>query len=213
MKLLISTLLSILGLLLFVSSVSAAIRCETQYGGGQVCVRTGNLQVNKQVKESGGKGGSLEWRDNLGPQQSFRFRPGDVVEYRIQVKNVGDAKFDSVTVVDTLPSQLELTEGNLTQELKNLEVGQTQEVFVKAKVKNADQLGVMNVNCDVWNRAEAKSGDQYDKDDVQVCVEKQAEQAKVLPKAGPTDMFLTLGLSFIASCTGFFILKRSEVRT
>src|SRR3989344_2204591 len=94
-------------LTLTVQPIEAAIRCETQYGGGQVCVRTGNLQVNKQVKESGGKGGSLEWRDNLGPQQSFRFRPGDVVEYKIQVKNVGDAKFDSVTVVDTLPSQLE----------------------------------------------------------------------------------------------------------
>lgn len=193
------TILPTLALLYFVSPVQAAVRCETQYGGGQVCVRTGNLQVNKQVKNP--QDGS--WLDNLGQQSSKRFSLNEEVEYRLQVKNVGDAKLDKVTVTDTLPGNLQLVSGNLAQELQNLEVNQTQEVFIKAKVISVSDT----INCNTVNVAEVRSGDQYDKDTAQICLEGKTGAPQALPKSGPEDNFVILGLSTLAISTGIYLLK------
>lgn len=212
-KLVLATILAFSGAFLFTPNLSfAAIRCETQYGGGQTCVKTGNIQVNKQVKEITGND-THEWRDNLVHVTSDKFfKPQDLVEYRIKVKNVGDVDFATVILTDTLPSQLELVEGSLSQELKNLKVNEEREIFIKAKVKNADQLGNSNTNCDIANTAKAVSGDQSDQDTAKVCVQKFPETAKALPKAGPEDFYLILGLSILASTLGFFVYKLNEKR-
>lgn len=183
--------------------VQAAVRCETQYGGGQVCVRTGNLQVNKQIKNTSNSDCGGDWVDNFTETCSKRYQNGEIVEFRLQVKNVGDAKLDRVTVTDSLPGELQLSSGNLTQELQNLEVGQTQEVFINAKVVGAGN----SINCNVVNTAEVRSGDQFDKDTARICIGKGEVVAKALPKAGPEDNFAILGLSILAISTGIFLLK------
>src|SRR4030042_1140211 len=40
---------AVIAFLLLAKPVLAAVRCETQYGGGEVCVRTGELQIDKEV--------------------------------------------------------------------------------------------------------------------------------------------------------------------
>lgn len=196
--------------ILFAGSASAAVRCETQYGGAQVCIKTGALQVNKQVKHVTGKGGEHEWKDYLGMQAGVRFRPGDEVTFRIQVKNVGDAKFDKVTVTDTLPAFLGLSSGNLTTDLANLEPGQTQDVFVVGRVAGADTLPKA-IDCAV-NVAEARgrdvSGqDANDKDSVEVCYEKEVGQPTALPKAGFGDLPAWVFLSLLGATSGLFLRK------
>jgi hypothetical protein len=74
----------------------AAVRCETQYGGGETCVRTGELQINKEVWDSDNN----QFVDNLN-LSSHRFAPGDEVIFKLKIKNVGDATFDTVHVKDT----------------------------------------------------------------------------------------------------------------
>lgn len=195
---------------LFLSSskVQAAVRCETQYGGGQVCVKTGNIQINKQVQGPDGV-----WSDNLGQQSAKRFVLNEIVTYRLHVSNVGDAKFDSVTVTDTLPGQLQLSEGNLTNTISNLDAGQAQDIFVKGKVVTASNT----MDCNVINAAEARTNDnQTDRDTAQICIQEgvqaTASQAKTLPKSGFEDSILILGLSLVASMTGMFLLKTAKAR-
>lgn len=211
---------ALLAPLLLVNAASAAVRCETQYGGAQVCIKTGALQVNKQVKHVTGKGGPVstgvgqggehEWKDFLGMQAGVRFRPGDEVTFRIQVKNVGDAKFDKVTVTDTLPAFLELASGNTTTEITNLGPGQTQDVFVVGRVIGADRLAKA-IDCAV-NVAEARgrdvSGqDANDKDSVEVCFEKAVGQPAGLPKAGFESGILAFFLSIFATGSGIYLLR------
>lgn len=196
--------------ILFAASASAAVRCETQYGGAQVCVKTGALQVNKQVKVVTGKAGEHEWRDYLGMSSGVRFRPGEEAIFRIQVKNVGDLKFDKVTVTDTLPAFLGLSSGNLTSDLTNLDSGQTQEVFVSGKVISADRLAKA-IDCAV-NTAEARgrdtSGqDANDKDSVEVCYEKEVGQPTALPKAGFGNSALWVFASLLAGTSGLFLRR------
>lgn len=198
--------------LLLVSSASAAVRCETQYGGAQVCVKTGALQVNKQVKVATGKSGEHEWRDYLGMQAGVRFRPGGEVTFRILVKNVGDAKFDKITVTDTLPAFLELAGGNITSEIQNLDPGQEKDVMVVGRVISADRLAKA-IDCAV-NTAEARgkdtSGqDASDKDSVEVCYEKEVGQPAALPKAGFKDGILAVFLSVLAVGTGVYLLRQN----
>jgi len=50
----------------------ASIRCETQYGGGQVCIKTGELQINKKVWDPQSKA----FIDNLGIT-SYKFTAGE----------------------------------------------------------------------------------------------------------------------------------------
>lgn len=154
------------------SSVEAAVRCEIQYGGREVCIRTGKLQVNKKVWDPT----QNAWIDN----SDFKFAPGATVQFSIEVKNVGDSAFASVRLTDILPSFLVLSSGKLEEEIKDLTPGETETRKIDAKVKAASELP-MNVNCDV-NVAEAVSGDDRDKDTARVCYAKQ--ELKVLPKAG-----------------------------
>ncbi len=200
--------------MLFTPPAFAAVRCETQYGGAQVCVKTGALQVDKQIKVVTGKAGEHEWRDYLGMQAGVRFRPGEEATFRIQVKNAGDAKFDKVTVTDTLPAFLGLSSGAVNSELTNLEPNQTQEVFVSGKVISADRLAKA-IDCAV-NTAEARgrdtSGqDANDKDSVEVCYEKAVGQPTALPKAGFGDSALWVFASLLAGTSGMF-LKRFATR-
>lgn len=198
-------------LLLLAPAVSAAVRCETQYGGAQVCVRTGALQLNKQVLSPTERGGDGLYKDYLGLQSGVRFRVGDPVTFQIIVKNTGDAKFDTVTVTDNpFPYFLDLTEGNLNSEIKNLEPGQVQTLTLKGKVKNADLL-TKAMDCAV-NTAEAKgrdiSGqDSSDRDSVEVCYEKELGKAAALPKAGFEDSVIWVFLSIFAGTSGLFLRR------
>ena len=187
-----------------VSPVSAAVRCETQYGGGQVCVTTGNLQINKEVfdpKEN-------KFVDNLGINDR-RFAPGEEVTFRLKIKNVGDATFSKVNVSDSLPSMLELTSGSLNFDLDNLTVGKTEEREFKARVVSSDKFpNDKNLVC-VVNSAEAKSGDQSDRDTAQLCLEKKvaAPAPKALPPTGPEGAIIALITSVIAAGSGLYLLK------
>lgn len=201
-------------ILLFAPAVSAAVRCETQYGGGQVCIKTGALQVNKQVKLVTGKGGEHEWRDYLGMQAGVRFHTGEEVTFRILVKNVGDAKFDKVSVADTFPSFLELAGGNLNSEILNLDPGQEKDVMVVGRVVSTDRLAKA-IDCAV-NTAEARgrdtSGqDANDKDSVEVCYEKAVGQPTALPKAGFGDSIIWVLAFFLTGASGL-VLRRFATR-
>ena len=201
----------ILSLLLFFikSPVLADIRCETQYGGNQVCVRTGNIQINKTVcdpdKGDCAKSDDNLFVDNLG-LTNRHFAPGEKIHFKLRVTNTGDAAFDTVNVTDTLPAQLQLFSGQLTYTINNLQPGATDTKDILATVVTADKFPQgQNVVCQP-NTAQAKAGDMTDTDTSQVCLEAKAAPVLSLPQAGSSDLFILLGSLFI-SAYGFYLLK------
>lgn len=195
---------SFLSVAAFVASpVSAAVRCETQYGGGQVCVTTGALQINKEVFDPRNN----KFVDNLGIND-HRFSPGEEVTFRLKIKNVGDATFAKVTVSDTLPSMLEFSSGAKDFELSDLTPGETEEREFKTKAVSSDKFpSDKNLVC-VVNAAEAKADNQHDKDTAQLCLEKKvgAPAPKALPPTGPEVGVLAL-VSTVAAGAGLYLLK------
>lgn len=160
-----------------VKQVQAAVRCETQYGGGETCVRTGELQIDKEVWDPG----QGTYVDNLGVT-SYRFAPGEEVVFKLKIKNVGDSKFDKVYVTDTLPSFLQLTSGDLSFEISDLDPGETVEREIKTKVVSDNRFDKTTI-CDV-NTAEVKRDNESDKDTSQICVSKKVLGLTTIPKAG-----------------------------
>lgn len=195
------------GFLALPNDAKAAVRCEIQYGGREVCVRTGKLQINKLVWNPSTK--DAGWKDNMSPIQSQTnrvFKVGDTVKFRLDVKNVGDAIFSRVNVTDMLPAKFQLVTGALSYEITNLEVGKTdsREFTVKVISKN-------DANSCPVNIAEAVSGDDRDRDMSQVCLEgaKPAE-LKVLPKAGASNFGSMLLASIITGTLGLFLMKTKK---
>lgn len=183
--------------------VSAAVRCETQYGGGQICVTTGNLQINKEVFDPRNN----KFVDNLGIND-HRFSPGEEVTFRLKIKNVGDANFSKVSVTDALPSMLELTSGLKDFELSDLTPGETEEREFKARAVSSDKFpSDKNLVC-VVNAAEANADSQHDKDTAQLCLEKKVEAPvpKALPPTGPEVGVLALVSTALAGA-GLYLLK------
>lgn len=188
--------------------VFAAVRCDTQYGGGETCVRTGQLQIDKKVWDPD----SSSFVDNLG-LTSHRFISGNEVTFDLKVTNTGDARIDSIVVNDTLPSFLVPSGGGYSYTISGLDAGASDERQIKAKVVDASKLpSDKTIVCDV-NSAETHSGDFSDRDTAQVCVENKVLgtttiPVKQLPATGPEDWFLLAAIPMMV----FFGKKLTEAR-
>jgi len=187
--------------------VFAEVRCETQYGGGQVCVKTGELQVNKKVWDPQNK----VFVDNLGIT-SYKFTADEQVFFQIEIKNIGDNTFSKVNVKDTLPNYLELPSGQLDFEIENLEPGESEKREIKAKVVSLERLpSDKTLICEV-NTVEAWADEEKDKDTTQVCIEKRVLGVTKLPPTGPNGWQIFLLLSLISIPGAIYFLKSSQKR-
>lgn len=200
----LGTLLAVISFLVLApKNVLASVRCETQYGGGEICVRTGELQLDKKVWNRN----SNSFVDNMGLSDHV-FVAGEEVTFRIKVKNVGDQAFDHVYVKDVLPNYLYLSAGSLEYTIDDLVPGEIDEREIKARVVNANQLPNMSSICPV-NLAEARSHGEYDKDTAQLCIQNKVlgskPPVKHIPQTGP-DMLL-LALPGVAG-VGFYLKSK-----
>lgn len=194
-----------LALSLFVKPAGAAVRCEGLYGGGEVCVRTGELQIDKKAwnpeKEI--------YEDNLYlSEDSYQFAPGEIVKFTLRITNVGDETFNKVYVKDTLPDYLNLESSELEFEIDDLSPGETEEVKFEARVVPADEYPDGAEIC-VVNKAEAWSGDEKDENTAQVCIKEKVLGVTVLPPTGPEGWLIILPFSLLAGLIGLYLKKFS----
>jgi uncharacterized repeat protein (TIGR01451 family) len=177
-------------------TATAAVRCEQQYGG-EVCIRIGELQINKLVFNPE----SQQFVDNL-DVTDHKFAAGEEVIFRLKIKNVGDASIEKVTVNDTLPSFLNLTAGSLSFEINDLTPGETEEREIRARVIGEDSFPKdQTVVCDV-NVAEARAKEMFAKDTAKVCAAKRIVVVKVLPPTGFSGFPFLLILSVLTGVAG-----------
>lgn len=196
--------------ILLPTSVFAGVRCETQYGGGETCIRTGEVQIDKKVWTAA----DGLWVDNTGPNRPFKV--GEEVLFKLRIKNVGDETLNNVRVTDSLPAYLTHVAGELNFNLGSLAPGQAHERDIRAKV--VSQLPIdQGLICDnrTTNVAEVNAdGGKHDKDSAQVCVDHRVKgvtptpvvgKGKGIPKTGPE---LLLGLLPIIGGAGYLIKNK-----
>jgi len=202
-KVFLATLLAAGAILLSSDSVFAAVRCETQYGGNEVCVTTGELQIDKEILDPRYAGA---YKDNL-YLTDYLFKTGDYVTFKLTVKNVGDDTLNNVRITDNLPSFLFFT-GETPHEftIDHLNPDESESFEVKVRVVAESQLEADRI-CGV-NTAEVwADGDQHDKDTSQVCATKKVLGVSVLPETGDNTPLIIFGASLAIAMLGLGLIK------
>jgi len=182
----------------FSNFAGAAWYCEPVYGGGERCWGTGEILIDKTVKNPE----TDNYVDNLGVNDP-KFAPGQEVSYRLEVKNNGQGTFSKVTVKDIFPSYLDFSWGplgwnndtrTLQFDIYNLKAGESRRYEVMAKVFDKERLPAdKNFIC-VVNTASVEADGKTDSDQAQICFEKKVLGVKVLPPTGVNIWVLSLGL-------------------
>jgi len=183
---------------IFNKPARASWYCEPVYGGGERCWGTGEILIDKTVKNPE----TDKYVDNLGVNDP-KFAPGQEVSYRLEIKNNGQGTFSKVTVKDIFPSYLDFSWGPLgwnsgTRTLQfdvyDLKAGESRKFEVMAKVFDKERLPAdKNLIC-VVNNASVEADGKTDSDQTQICFEKKVLGVKVLPPTGVNIWTLSLGL-------------------
>lgn len=230
-KLLITTLLSVIITTSLTVAAKAAERCEVQYGGQTIC-RPIDVELNKKVvvpKEAWAKLEDVDEkqckanpnkqncrvRDNFVLTDNYKFAPEQEVEFEITIKNVSNKTFNEVEIRDTLPEFLEPVDGS-TKEKKfkfnNFKPEETKTVTVRARVVSANKLPKsQNIICDgrVTNRAVVITDGSLEQgsDTAQVCVSKEKKLAR-LPETGSNMVLIALTYFSVVGASGLYLLRR-----
>lgn len=205
----LSTILIVAALFLILSLVAmpakAAVRCETEYGVGEVC-REIKLEVDKEVWDPYDE----RFEENLFlDEKNYKFAPGEIIRFKIKVTNVGDETFDKVNVEDYLPNYLVLESGELSFEIYDLTPGETEKREFEAKVVSAEMFPDNTIICED-NRAKAWSGDDSDEDTARVCLIEKVLGVEELPPTGPENWLTVLVLTVASVLTGLTLLYKAK---
>lgn len=162
---------------------------------------TSQLIVDKQLKAV-----DLDnWQDNI-PASQLVLEEGDMLEFRIKIKNSGDKELKNIDAHDFLPAHLELVfhPGDFDQNnnqvnwnIEKLEPGEEREFKFRTHVKKGDQEVVDGTLC-LINKADAKAESEepaspsqggFDQDTASFCI----VAPKKLPLAGSGTNNLAVG--------------------
>lgn len=219
------------GMFLAAAGVSVAAgnsQCQVVYGGGEVCEDKIQFTIDKKVLTPT-KGGS--YVDNL-TINDYRFQIGNTATFKIIVKNTGDNKIDTLTVVDNLPNHLTFVSGpgtynnsnrTITYTINNLEKGQVNEQVFTVTVANSIPQN-QGIVC-LTNQATATDNNGITaRDTAGLCVQQdvtsplqptpapqvfQKVPVKNIPNTGP-EMLPLLGL-IPAGIAGLVLRNKSKI--
>lgn len=196
----------LLTLLVFSSKAAYADTvCNPTYGGGQQCLTT-QWNINKMVLNPA----TNSFVDNL-TLSDTKFRPGDTVQFRIQITNTGSASLGIITVTDTLPDFIDLdtvsgpagvdkANRTVVYTVNSLAPGEMKEQFLSAKVLATAALPAnQNTFCPVNNVSARADNVPSVSDSSQFCVQKVVTGVTTTPPTGSSEwILLGLGTSAVA---------------
>lgn len=176
----------------------------------------GNLVLNKTVRNPQ----SGQFVDNLFNNDPH-FLPEQEVTYRIEIRNNTQSELNNIQVQDKLPNELNFLVGpgnfdpntrTLTFAVDRLASGETKSFEIKGKVKPANELTAVPLNCEVKNTATAVIGKAPAQDTSLICIEtKVLGVVQELPKTGPGNTLVWIG-SFLMLFMSLIFLKKSHLK-
>jgi uncharacterized repeat protein (TIGR01451 family)/LPXTG-motif cell wall-anchored protein len=194
----VTLLLGVLTLAVLPFKVEAA--CESDGAYGEKCIFNKTFELTKKVRLEGDN----TWKDKI-----IDVKEGEVIEFKIEIKNLGEIAVDDMKMTDFLPDELEKIGGSgLTEEWNDFKVGEEKNFKIKARIKPTEFEREDNFEKCIVNKAEATyDGTLEGSDTATVCYGN--EEPKELPETGPlaTELMAIVGLA----STGFGLaLKRKR---
>lgn len=175
-----------LSLVLFLAVVSllfplksfADTSCQPIYGGGQSCVTTNNIVVNKTVLNPQ----TNQFVDNLSINDP-KYQPGFVTNFKISITNTGNNNISKVDVKDIFPQYVSFGSGagtfdsnsnTLSFSVTNLAPNETRTFGIVGRIFDTDQIPVASgsVVCVVNQAIAMINNASVSQDNAQLCIEK-----------------------------------------
>jgi len=200
--------------------------CQAIYGGGQTCVTTTNISINKTVMNP--QTGAMV--DNLGINDPL-YKPGFIATFQIAVTNTSGSNISRISVKDIFPQYVTFSSGpgsfdnnsqTLTFEVDNLASNETRTFTILGRIVNISLLPINQggVVC-VINQATATNIDnssQTSQDNAQLCIEKSVTSSfpnfsnttlKTTPSTGAESLTL---LSLVPTSIAGLLLRKKSTR-
>lgn len=193
--------------------------CTPVYGGGVECPKAGEFLVDKKVQNPA----TDVFVDNLTATDP-KYRPEQIITFRVTVNNSGDEKIDQIRLKDVFPTvddkrvidfmsgpgSYDENTNTLDFAADGVEPGTSRDFEIKGRIVHVALLPDKNVICpEPGNVVEARSGDQSDSDESRFCIEKEMEVTQV-PQAGPEAWLLTASTLGASLATGLTLRKLSS---
>lgn len=230
LRLLLTALFILVSSQSFNSKAFAQAPCQPIYGGGQTCIVSPNILVDKKIFNP--KTGSMV--DNLGINDP-KYQPGSITTFQISVTNSSNKTISKIDVKDIFPQYVAFSSGpgafdtntkTLSFSIENLKSDESKTFTIMGRVVNTDQISVTqgSVVC-IVNQANATSDNNgFSQDNSQFCIEKVSLQPSpsvkggfpilspppviTTPPTGPAS-FQLAGLA-ITGILGYFLIKKSQ---
>lgn len=176
-----------------------------------------SILVDKMVGVPGTSNNATSYKyvDNLSVSDP-RFKPNQVVFFKIRIKNTSNTRIVGMEVRDVVPLYLIPVEGPgtynpQTREIVfnagDFEVDEEKTFYLKMKVDSQANLPADKGLFCVVNFVKATSANAYDDDKTQLCIEKQVVDATKTPSAGPEFGLLLLAGNLLGASVGLKIRK------
>lgn len=201
-KNLIVSLVLVAGSLILTSSKAYAGNtgdgdCTPTYGGGEDCIYDRSFKVEKSVR----KEGDDEWEDKVTDVEE-----GDIVEFRIKIRNTGNVEVDGMKYDDDLPDEMERVGGDgLTEYWDDFMPGESEEFVIRAKIEDKIFDEENKEDC-LTNKVSAfRDGEFVGSDTAIVCYDNG--ELTELPKTGAESSALISALGLGLTALGALIKK------
>ena len=174
----------------FSKTAFADTSCQPIYGGGQSCVTTNNIVVNKTVLNPQ----TNQFIDNLSINDS-KYQPGFIATFQISITNTGNNNVARIDVKDIFPQYVSFGSGagtfdintnTLSFSLTNLAPNETRKYSIVGRILNADQIPVAqgSVVCVVNQAIATIDSANVSQDNAQFCIEKAAPSITTVTTKG-----------------------------
>lgn len=186
------------------SEAFADTSCQPIYGGGQTCVTSGNILINKTVMNPA----TSKIVENLGINDS-KYHPGFITTFQISITNSGNSTIAKIDVKDIFPQYVTFSSGpgtfdekskTLSFSIQDIKAQETKTITIMGRIVNANQISISqgSVVC-VVNQAIATNlnDNTTSQDNSQFCIEKKAVSTPVpatkggFPVLSPVPVYAT----------------------
>ncbi len=201
--------------------------CQPIYGGGESCIQTGKVAINKTVRNPQ----TLQYVENLNAQDP-KYSPGQTMQFQITVKNTSNTPIRNIEIKDRLPQYLDCASeaanqcNNTTKiiafTIDNLNANEIRIYTLKGKVASISNLPEDKKTICLVNQTLATQNKQTSQDNSLFCIQKNKtnqnttkgglpvyppSKTKATPGTGPETIAL---FSLLASGLFGFILRQKR---
>lgn len=210
----------VLSYFVLANGVSADYGCSGQYGQYGGCNPSFTILINKLVgipDTSVTDPTAANYVDNLSPTDP-RFKAGQLIFFKLVVKNTSSTSLTNVTVKDFVPSYIEPVSGpgtydgnsrTITFNAGDFGANEEKVYYFKMQVDTVNFLPADKGLFCIVNKAQAYNNQASNEDTAQLCIEKVVTGVTNVPSAGPEFGLILLGLNFAGIGAGLALKRKS----